>query len=198
MSTTLIIGPMKSGKSEKLLEMIHNYHRTSLVIKPATDTRDNGKIVSRATDITHDAAMINENNEEEVYMLIAALTCEMVDTLFIDEVQFFSEGFVQEIINECAKNNVPIVASGLSHDFKGEWFPSTLLLVAEADTIHELTAICELCGCDNATENILVNGLGEKQYNGDSVLVEDDDNELEYRVICNDCNWKQFDSRKGK
>lgn len=196
MLITVITGPMKSGKSEKLLEMITECKVPYLVIKPSTDTRDSGKVVSRATEQTHHAAMIDQDNNETWHMLFSALAHRRVKTLFIDEVQFFSDDFMYILESTCAANGVDIVASGLSHDFKGEWFPSTFLLYNNAKTIHELTAICESCGCDNATENIRVNIMtNEKQYDGDSILVERDDNVLEYMVICNDCNWNKFDSR---
>jgi thymidine kinase len=197
METTLITGPMKSGKSEKLIELIDECQVPYLVIKPIIDTRDGDKIVSRATERTHRASPIDENNPETTYMLLAAL--DKVDVLFIDEVQFFSKEYIGELIDDCAMSGCHVVASGLSHDFKGEWFPSTLLLFNESTTIHELTAICELCGCDNATENILVNlYTNEKQYDGDSVQVEGESNVLDYMIICNDCNWNKFDGLRKK
>ena len=80
-----------------------------------------------------------------------------LDVVCIDEIQFFNE----DIINICetlANRGIRVIVAGLDTDFKGDPFPITANLLARAEEVTKLTAICAKCGREATRTQRLVNG----------------------------------------
>ncbi|MFD1551184.1 thymidine kinase [Putridiphycobacter roseus] len=136
----VICGPMFSGKTTKLINIIHTYaaqDRRIQVFKPQLDHRYATKEI-----VSHDnksIAAIGITNAEELYAF-----ADKTDVFAIDEAQFFGD----EIVNVCqslTRKNKIVIISGLDFDFKARPFGSMPALLSLADEIIKLNAVCNFC-----------------------------------------------------
>lgn len=137
----VICGSMFSGKTEELIRRIKRVKIARLqfeIYKPAIDTRyDEDDVVS------HDASAVNATPIENSQNIL--LLTQFPDVVAIDEAQFFDE----EIISVCQKlafKGVRVIIAGLDMDFKGQPFGPMPQLMAIADEVNKLHAICVKCG----------------------------------------------------
>ena len=171
-SIEVICGPMFSGKTEELLRRLNRVRFTNLniaVFKPQIDTRyDNEKIVSHNSN-TFLAIPIKNPFE------ILSLT-KNADVIGIDEAQFFNHDLI-EVCNKAANNGKRVIITGLDMDFLGKPFTIIPDLLAIAEKITKLNAICVDCGNTASysfriTEKKSLIQLGEKK---------------EYKPLCRSC-----------
>jgi thymidine kinase len=134
---------MFSGKTEELLRRIKRAQFANQKIelfKPAVDTRyDEDEVVS------HDSnAMISTpvNNSAEILIYV---NMESVEVVGIDEVQFFDEGIVN-VCNELANAGIRVIVAGLDMDYLGNPFGPMPQLMAIAEYVTKVHAICVHCG----------------------------------------------------
>ena len=137
----VICGSMFSGKTEELIRRLKRVKIANLkveIFKPGIDTRyDETKVVS------HDANFIQStplSNSQEILLL-----AQDVDVVGVDEAQFFDE----EIANVCevlAMRGIRVIVAGLDMDYLGKPFGQMPNLLAKADYITKLHAICVKCG----------------------------------------------------
>jgi thymidine kinase len=137
----VICGSMFSGKTEELIRRLKRVKIANLkveIFKPKIDTRyDETAIVSHDTNSIHSTPVENAN----AILLLA----QDVDVVGIDEAQFFDE----EIANVCeqlALKGIRVIVAGLDMDFMGKPFGQMPNLLAIADYITKLHAICMQCG----------------------------------------------------
>lgn len=137
----VITGCMFSGKTD---ELIRRLRRTQIagnkvaVYKPLIDTRSgNGEIVSH-NGIRLPAIMINEPTE-------LLRRSGKVSVIGIDEGQFFGDELVA-VCRELADRKVRVIVAGLDMDFMGRPFGPMPLLMAVAERVTKLRAICVRCG----------------------------------------------------
>lgn len=151
----VICGSMFSGKTEELIRrarraIIAQQHVQ--VFKPQLDNRYG---LERVT--SH-----NGQNIEAIPLPKAAdiLTCIESDTtvVAIDEVQFFDSEIVQ-VVQQLANRGVRVMAAGLDMDFRAEPFGCMPNLLAIAEEVVKLHAICMVCGDDAVCTQRLVNGV---------------------------------------
>ena len=137
----LIIGPMYSKKSSRLVEIYNqcNFCNISVaVINHSIDTRyDETKIVS------HDTNAINSTPVENSAAIL--LLAKDVDVVGIDEAQFFDDG-IREVCEQLALRGIRVIVAGLDMDYMGQPFGQMPDLLAVADYITKLHAICMECG----------------------------------------------------
>ena len=138
---------MNAGKSTSLLQSSYNYKErgmNTLVLAPRLDNRFGvGKVTSRigieteATTFTTDTDLFDliEGSRDET-----PLHC-----VLIDEAQFLTRDQVFQLTEVTDKLGIPVLAYGLRTDFQGEPFDGSKYLLAWADTLKELKAICH-CG----------------------------------------------------
>ena len=81
-----------------------------------------------------------------------------LDAICIDEVQFFDEEIVQ-IADILADKGIRVICAGLDTDFKFEPFKVSAMLLAKAEDVTKLTAICTVCGREATRTQRLINGL---------------------------------------
>jgi thymidine kinase len=140
---TVIAGSMFSGKSSELIRICRREEiakRKVKVFKPSTDTRTGEEITSTHTRLEYPATSIPSYCPEMILN-----QTEGVSLVGIEEAQFFHPQIVP-VVDELAKRGIKVVVVGLDLDFKGQPFGPMPQLLALADTVTKLTAICTVCG----------------------------------------------------
>jgi len=138
---------MNAGKSTSLLQSSYNYKErgmNTLVLAPQLDNRFGiGKVTSRI-GIETDATIFA--SDTDLFDLIEGDTqSEPLHCVLIDEAQFLTRDQVFQLTEVTDKLGIPVLAYGLRTDFQGEPFDGSKYLLAWADTLKELKAICH-CG----------------------------------------------------
>jgi thymidine kinase len=148
-SIEVITGVMFSGKSEELLRRVRRSliaRRNVQVFKSHLDDRYSGM----HTISSHDGRNIEARAVNEAAQIAQRIDPD-VDVVAIDEVQFLDDDIV-EICNDLADRGIRVIVSGTDMDFRGEPFGPIGPLLAIAEKIDKLHAICVVCG-DLATRN---------------------------------------------
>ncbi len=138
----VICGPMFSGKTEELIRRITRaqYARQNVqLFKPSVDDRYDDTAV-----VSHSDQSLPGEPVEGLGELRQCLNSE-VEVIGIDEVQFFDDGIV-EFCEEMADQGRRVVVAGLDQDYRGEPFGPMPRLLAVAEYITKLMAICVRCG----------------------------------------------------
>lgn len=159
----VICGSMFSGKTE---ELIRRLKRAKLakqkvqIFKPEIDKRyDEMAVVSHDSNQIHSTPV---DTAESILLLV-----EDEDVIGIDEAQFFDMEIIN-VCNELANQGIRVIATGLDMDFKGQPFGPVPGLIATAEYITKVHAICVRCGnLANHSHRIKGGGniveLGEKE-----------------------------------
>jgi thymidine kinase len=153
-SLTVITGSMFSGKTEELIRLVRRslYARRKVqVFKHALDTRSETSEVKSHNGLLYEAAAVSSS--EELFERVERTT----DVVAIEEVQFFDERIV-EVCRRLADGGYDVIAAGLDMDFRGRPFGPMPRLLAEADDVLKLHAICARCGRDASRTQRLVDG----------------------------------------
>jgi len=138
----VITGSMFAGKTEELIRRLKRHRiasRSVVLIKPDIDNRS--KKVQTHDGQEFESIAVNINDTETVGKLIS-----WNDVIGFDEIQFFSEGIYRLIkMYEQSGNNKIIIACGLDMDSDGEPFGIMPKLMAIAQDVTKLHAVCENC-----------------------------------------------------
>ncbi|MBI4730781.1 MAG: thymidine kinase [Chloroflexi bacterium] len=153
-SVEVICGSMFSGKTDELIRRLRRAviaRQKVQVFKPAIDIRYAvEKVTSHAgTDF---AAIPVEKAAD-----IPSRMDRDVTVVAIDEAQFFDEGIIQ-VVEQLAAENIRVIVAGLDTDFRGEPFGPMPVLMARAESVEKLQAICMVCGEPACRTQRLVNG----------------------------------------
>jgi thymidine kinase len=150
----VITGSMFSGKSEELIRRLRRalYARRSVqVFKHTLDTRSEHTEIRTHSGALHDAVAVPTSEE------LLERVLRSTDLVAIEEVQFFDEGIVG-VCRRLADAGYEVIAAGLDMDFRGQPFGPTPALLAEADEVVKLRAICARCGRDASRSQRLIDG----------------------------------------
>ena len=137
----VICGSMFSGKTEELLRRLKRArfaNQNVLIFKPQTDVRYSDKKV-----VSHDANEIVSNPVEKAQDILNQV--EGVDVVAIDEAQFFDAEII-DVCNKLANNGLRVIVAGLDMDFKGNPFGPMPHLMAVAEFVTKVHAICTKTG----------------------------------------------------
>jgi len=140
-SIEVIAGSMFSGKTEELIRRLKRAKIAKLkveIFKPAMDTR-----YSVAEVVSHDENSILSTPVENSGNIM--LLTGDVDVIGIDEAQFFDHGLIDVSVS-LANMGIRVIIAGLDMDFKGKPFGPIPGLMAVADHITKVHAICMRCG----------------------------------------------------
>lgn len=140
-SIEVIAGSMFSGKTEELIRRLKRAKIARLkveIFKPAIDTR-----YSVAEVVSHDENSILSTPVENSANIL--LLSGDVDVIGIDEAQFFDNGLI-DVCTQLANMGIRVIIAGLDMDFKGKPFGPIPGLMAIADYITKVHAICMQCG----------------------------------------------------
>ncbi|GET20044.1 thymidine kinase [Prolixibacter denitrificans] len=137
----VIAGSMFSGKTEELIRRLRRAEiarQKVEIFKPAVDVR-----YSETDVVSHDENAIRSTAVENSSNIL--LLSSDVDVVGIDEAQFFDEGIV-DVCVKLADQGVRVIAAGLDMDFRGKPFGPMPGLMACAEYVTKVHAICMRCG----------------------------------------------------
>ena len=154
-SVEVICGSMFCGKTEELIRRLRRARiakQKVQVFKPAVDNRYNHKKVTSHSGIDVDAIPVASSQD-----ILNELDPDTT-VIGVDEVQFFDEGIV-EVVEQLAENGLRVIVTGLDTDFRGEPFGLMPQLMARAEYVEKLHAICMVCGGTASRTQRLVDGM---------------------------------------
>jgi len=161
----VITGPMFCGKTDELLRRLRRAiiaNQKIQVFKPGFDIRySNEKVTSHAGN-EYDATPIESTTE------ISALLINDVTLVAIDEAQFFEEEIIP-VVQDLVERGIRVIVGGLDMDFRGEPFGQMPLLLAQAEIVDKLHAICMVCGGEATRTQRLVDG--DPAYYDDPIII---------------------------
>lgn len=182
---------MNAGKSTSLLQSSYNYQERgmqTLILTPEMDDRYGiGKIASRI-GLAADAETFN-NETNIIDMVEELLRKERLHCVLIDEAQFLTRQQVFQLSEIADRLNIPVLAYGLRTDFQGEPFEGSKYLLAWADNLKELKAICH-CG-RKATMVLRLDEHGMAIREGTQVEIGGNDR---YVSACRRHFWEAFNA----
>lgn len=168
----VVCGSMFSGKTEELIRRMKRAQFAKQkveIFKPEVDTRyDEEKVVSHDANEIHSTPVPSSSN-----ILILA---NNVDVVGIDEAQFFDDELVN-VCNQLANSGVRVIVAGLDMDFKGKPFGPMPKIMACAEYVTKVHAICMKCG-DLANHSF--------RFSENEKLVELGETEA-YEPLCRQC-----------
>lgn len=163
---------MNAGKTTTLLQSSYNYHErgmATLLLTPELDDRyEVGMITSR---IGLEAEARTFNADSNLYDMVTA--AGKIHCVMVDEAQFLSRAQVLELTRVCDEIGIPVLTFGLRTDFQGEPFEGSKYLLAWADNLKEIKAICQ-CG-RKATMVLRLDETGAVVRDGDQVAIGGND-----------------------
>lgn len=137
----VICGSMFSGKTEELIRRLKRVKIANLkveIFKPAIDTRyDELNIVSHDTNAIQSTPVANSQK--------ILLMAQGADVIGIDEAQFFDDE-LPNVCDQLAYQGIRVIVAGLDMDFTGKPFGQMPYILAKADYVTKLHAICTQCG----------------------------------------------------
>ncbi|MGA0351660.1 MAG: thymidine kinase [Acholeplasmataceae bacterium] len=163
----VVCGPMFAGKTEELIRRIKRLEyakQTVLVFKPSLDNRYDADKEIVSHNLSKKPSIVVEQSAD-----ILNHINESVDAVVIDEAQFFDEGIVL-IAETLADKGIRVIVGGLDRDFRGEPFGSMPKLLAIAEFVTKLTAICVISGLPATRTQRIING-NPAHYNDETILV---------------------------
>lgn len=172
---------MNAGKSTTLLQADFNYRERGMQTMLWTAAHDSragtGTIGSRI------ALSAPAHTYDESVDLFAAISDELkkreIDCVLVDEAQFLSQRHVLQLCEVADRLGIPVLCYGLRTDFQAKLFPGSAALLALADTLVELKAVCE-CG-RKATMNLRVDEEGNAVASGAQTEIGGNDR---YIALC--------------
>jgi thymidine kinase len=169
----VICGCMFCGKTDEMLRLLRRFAiagRQVILIKPRLDTRSDEATVISRSGANHEAVSVSSSREIEAVIGEA-------DIIAIEEGQFFDDG-LPDVVERLADAGTQVLVTGLDRDFRGIPFGPMPRLMALADQVTKLTAICMVCG-EQATRTqrlidgrpasadsplIVIGGMGDETY----------------------------------
>ncbi len=175
----VISGSMYSGKSEELIRRIRRVELANLKITVFKHRIDNRMSIDFINTHGGDKlkAIALENPED-----IKHFVTEETQIVAIDEVQFFSQAIIKTVL-ELVEEGKKVMVAGLDLDFRGVPFGPIPPLMAIADRVTKLFAICMTCGNDAHFSQRLIDGRAAK-FDDPIVLIGAQDI---YQARCRDC-----------
>ena len=184
----VVCGPMFSGKSE---EMIRRLRRAEIagqrvvIFKPRIDDRFDASDV-----VSHAGARMRAVPVGSVAELVAR--ARGFEVVGIDEVQFFEPAIVPAAL-ELADAGMRVVVAGLDQDFRRLPFGPMPELLAHAEFVDKLQAVCHRCGGPATTTQRLVDGA-PAPYSGETVVVGAAE---QYEARCRECHEPGVDAARA-
>ncbi|MSP12615.1 MAG: thymidine kinase [Chloroflexi bacterium] len=176
----IICGSMFSGKTEELIRRVKRATIARMkvqVFKPMLDNRYEGERINSHSGFNFVA--------QPVVSAVDVLRAVEPDTeiVAIDEIQFF-DWEISGVCNLLADRGIVVLAAGLDLDFRGEPFGPMPLLMAQAEQVTKLSAICVVCGGPASRTQRLING-SPASYTDPIILVGASDS---YEARCRKCH----------
>lgn len=172
---------MNAGKSTTLLQAAFNYEERgmrTMLWTAAIDKRESEGTITSRIGLTRSAHKFDENVD-----LLAAIAAEHaaspLNCVMVDEAQFLTREHVFQLALVCDQLHIPVLCYGLRTDFQAELFPGSAQLLAIADELVEIKAVCE-CGA-KSTMNLRVDSDGKPVKSGAQTEIGGNDR---YIALC--------------
>ncbi|MDD2786093.1 MAG: thymidine kinase [Patescibacteria group bacterium] len=176
----VIVGCMSSGKSEELIRRLKRAtiaKQPVVVFKPGVDSRGEKLVIASRDGRLFDAIPIDE--PQNVFDHLQDEHCVVA----FDEAQFLPESTL-DVIRRLLDKGVRVLIAGLDTDFRGEPFGVIPQLMAEADSVTKLTAVCVRCAQPAIRTQRLIDGQ-PAPYNSPRIVVGGDEM---YEARCRSCH----------
>jgi thymidine kinase len=157
---------MFSGKTDELIRRMRRAviaRQKVQVFKPAVDVRYAAEKVTSHAGADFDAIPVEK--AEDIFNRLNSDTT----VVGVDEAQFFDNGILA-VTSQMAEQGIRVLVAGLDQDFRGEPFGPMPMLMAEAEHVDKLQAICMICGDPASRTQRLVNGKPAR-FNDPVVIV---------------------------
>jgi thymidine kinase len=177
----LVCGSMFSGKTEELLRRIRRAEiarKKVQLFKPTIDNRYGIVRVASHDGIGREDAIVVCDAED----ILRRLDPD-TEVVAVDEIQFF-DAAIAEVCDHLADRGLRIIAAGLDQDFRGEPFGPMPLLLARAERVDKLHAICVTCGASASRTQRLIDGRPAR-YDDPVILVGGSES---YEARCRNCH----------
>jgi len=162
----VIAGSMFSGKTEELIRRLRRAQiarQNIQVFKPALDTRYTESKVTSHSGSDFEATAVKSSGD------ILELVEKDTTVVAIDEAQFFDMEIIR-VVHHLADRGIRVLVGGLDMDFRGEPFGPMPVLMAQAERVDKLHAICMVCGDSASRTQRLIDGKPAK-YDDPVVVV---------------------------
>lgn len=176
----MVVGPMYSGKSEELIRRLKRAKiakQEVIVFKPSIDNR-----YSQEDVVSHSGVAIRAVAIEDLSKIKEYITPK-TQVVGFDEVQFFEQGII-DIVIKLADEGIRVICAGLDMDFKAIPFGVIPELLARAEFIDKLQAVCVKCG-DPATRTQRIIDGKPARYEDPVILVGATES---YEARCRKCH----------
>lgn len=176
----VISGNMYAGKTEELLRRVKRilYAKKSVIVfKPTIDNR-----YSESEVVSHNNERIKSINITEAQDILK-YTSPLPYAIAVDEVQFLNHDLI-DVCEYLADQGVRVILAGLDRDFRGEPFGIMPELLARAEYVTKLYAICQVCGAPATRTQRIIDGKPAK-YTDPIVLVGAKE---QYEARCRHCH----------
>ncbi|TKC16912.1 thymidine kinase [Robertmurraya kyonggiensis] len=150
----VVCGSMFSGKSEELIRRVRRaqYAKQKIaVFKPKIDNRYSDEAV-----VSHNGTSVNAIPIAQSTDIFKYIESDE-DVIAIDEVQFFDDEIIK-VIQHLADSGHRVITAGLDQDFRGEPFGQMPAIMAIAESVTKLQAVCTVCGNPASRTQRLING----------------------------------------
>lgn len=165
-SLEVVCGSMFSGKTEELIRRLRR----------ATIAKEKVQVFKPAVDIRYAVEKVTSHAGMDFDAVPVECAADILDhiepdtqVIGIDEAQFFDPEIIP-VVQTLANHNIRVIVAGLDQDFRGEPFGSMPILMALAERVEKLTAICMVCGQPASRTQRLVNDK-PAHYNDPIVIV---------------------------
>lgn len=176
----VVCGSMFSGKTEELIRRLKRAEFAKLkveIFKPSIDQRYHEQDV-----VSHDANTIRSTPVDSSVNIL--LLANEVDVIGIDEAQFFDSELVN-VCNQLANNGARVIVAGLDMDYQGKPFGVMPALMAVAEYVTKVHAICMRCG-DIANHSHRINDSNKLVLLGETDV---------YEPLCRNCFYQSEETR---
>jgi thymidine kinase len=177
----VISGVMFAGKSEELIRRVRRSviaRKRVQVFKSHLDDRYGGVF----TVTSHDGTLVEAEPVQQA-LEIAERVRPDTEVVAVDEAQFLDEGILR-VANALAKRGVRVILAGTDSDFRGEGFGAMPALMASAEIVDKLYAICVVCGGPATRNQRLINGK-PAPYESPTIMVGGRES---YEARCRHCH----------
>ncbi len=161
----VITGPMFCGKTDELLRRLRRAiiaKQKIQVFKPGFDIRYSSEKVTSHAGNEYNAYPVENISD------VPTLLLDDVTLVAIDEAQFFGEKVI-DVIQALVDKGIRVIVAGLDMDFRGEPFGQMPVLLAQAEIVDKLHAICMECGEEATRTQRLVDG--NPAYYDDPIII---------------------------
>lgn len=157
----VITGPMFAGKTEELLRRVERARiakKSVALFKPALDTRyASDRVVAHNGRSLPCHVLPGDINPASFFQIVPGPLWESTEVLAFDEAHFFGPEF-PALCEDLVKKGKRVIVAGLDLNFRGEPFGPMPILLALADEILKLTAVCTVCGNPATRSQRLLDG----------------------------------------